>query len=495
MSIWVSRFRTATAIVGTAAFIGFTAPHAQADPWLSFQKVVNSQDVMPGTDPERIFNSFNPPSIDDNKLVVFRGRTRGVQHGPLDPGQLEGIYTRDMATMGAINRIADSNTIVPDSEIADTTFRRFPSFPRIDDGSVAFRGMSPPIIPEGGGNAGVYTNAPGSLTTGVNRTFTVPPDNTEAFGQFPGAPDIVGGTIIFKGNLSEEENSSDEATGIYFRDVVNDGPVQLITDTNHDIPGTSTPFGSTSPPSADGDLVAFRGVDDEDNPTLGGLMLADRSVEDIPFSVQSIVSIGDSTPDGIGSFTRIGEAISFNGGTVAFNAYGEDGHQGIYQYDVNADELSLVADLNTAIPGSSDTFTSFEFESVRMGGEHEGETRISSFLAADDDVVAFLGKGPDELVGLYALVNDTLTKILDTTDNAGLLEPELDGFEITELGLERDGLAGGTLAFSARMEDPAGVLDGRAGIYTTVVPEPTTAALVFVGGAFAAFGRPRRSRV
>ncbi|MEX2671238.1 MAG: PEP-CTERM sorting domain-containing protein [Phycisphaeraceae bacterium] len=492
MSRWISRFRTATAIAGTAACISLAAPHAEANSWWNFQKVVNSEDAMPGTDPERIFNSFNPPSIDENQLVVFRGRTRGVGHGPLDPGQLEGIYTRDMAILGPINLIADSNTPVPDSELADVTFRRFPSFPRIDDGSVVFRGMSPPIVPEGGGNAGVYTNAPGVLTTGVNRTFTVPPDNTVVFGQFPGAPDIVDGTIIFKGNLSEEEEGGDEATGIYFRDVVNDGPVQLVTGTNQNIPGTTTPFGSTSPPSVDENLVAFRGVDDEENPTLGGLMLADRSAADIPFSVQSLVSIGDSIPNGTGAFARIGEAISFDGGTIAFNAYSDSGEQGIYQYDVDTDDLSTVADLETLIPGSSDTFTSFEFESIRMGGENEGELRISSFLAADSEVVAFLGKGPDDLVGLYALIDDTLTKILDTTDNAGLLEPELDGFLITELGLERDGLAGGTLAFSARMEDPDGILEGRAGIYTVPIPEPTTAALVVLAATFAGSRRPRR---
>ena len=42
---------------------------------LNFNTVVNNGDLVPDTN--RFFNSYNPPSLNNNGLVVFRARSQG----------------------------------------------------------------------------------------------------------------------------------------------------------------------------------------------------------------------------------------------------------------------------------------------------------------------------------------------------------------------------------------------------------------------------------
>ena len=159
-------------LMGMLLFAG----NVQAESTATFDwtTVVNNNDFMPTRgceqDPEkcRLFNSYNPPSVNEDGLVVFRARSRGGQgetnghngagEGDVtsstveagDGGQngnggsgtehgnqpVHGIYTRDMSVYGSpIIRILDRKTEVPDPNNLGTTFVETPSFPRIDKNS------------------------------------------------------------------------------------------------------------------------------------------------------------------------------------------------------------------------------------------------------------------------------------------------------------------------------------------------------------------------
>ena len=86
--------------------------------------------------------------------MVFRARSTGQQQGPVS-----GIYTRDMWTLGPINKIADRDTEVSEpnntyypvpgnvKESILSTYNEFPSFPRmaISADIVASRGNHKPV--------------------------------------------------------------------------------------------------------------------------------------------------------------------------------------------------------------------------------------------------------------------------------------------------------------------------------------------------------------
>jgi hypothetical protein len=133
--------------------------------------------------------------------------------------------------------------------------------------------------------------------------------------------------VVFKGNYTDGTTSR---TGVYYRDVnVANAPVQRIADSTTLIPGTSTPFGSTAPPSAAGSKVVFVGLDNEDAPTAGGLYLANLAPDPV---LSPLVTIGNTqVPDSTGAplppmagasspptFSQIGEGLGFDGRYVSF---------------------------------------------------------------------------------------------------------------------------------------------------------------------------------
>lgn len=173
--------------------------------------------------------------------------------------------------------------------------------------------------------------------------FQVPgaPAGTK-FDVFPGSPTMSSGKYIaFKGNYTVEETVAGSGvqtvgkTGVYFRDIsVPSSRVILIADSNTMIPGQTVPFGSTAPPSAAAGKIVFTGLDNENNPTQGGIYVAPM-VERPPFtapSLTAIARIGDPVPDRSGvpladgsTFSTFGEGLSYDGRYVAFwGAWGAD---------------------------------------------------------------------------------------------------------------------------------------------------------------------------
>ena len=352
----------ATVALASASVSALAAPPTPYP--FSWITVVNNGELMPTsscnptapaptTPPCRRFNSYNQPSVNVGRMVVFRARSRGGQGG----GQpVHGVYTRDMTVNGPITKVFDRQTLVPEPNNRGTVFIEPPSFPRVDMWSyaIATRGNHQPVwkvlnqageIVEQLGTTGIYTNPFGPLITGASKLgavpafsfFEVPEAVGTPFDVFPGAPAVtLGGTIVFKGNYTLDLAGK---TGVYYRDLVNapillpDGgslapaggtnPVVLIANNTHTlIPGTRTVFGSTAPPSAADRQAVFAGFDNEENPTLGGIYLAPLtpySLSEQP-KLRTLVGIGSQVPGERKNtvFNKLGEAVSFDGRFVAF---------------------------------------------------------------------------------------------------------------------------------------------------------------------------------
>ena len=317
---------------------------------LDWQVVVNNGVVVPGDG--RSFNSYNQPSVNMNRLVVFRARSKGGSTG--EPAH--GVFTRDMAALGDIVTVFDRNTAAPQPNNLGTTFIEPPSFPRIDmvSATMASRGNHQPVwkyvLPDGSesraGTTGIYSNPFGGVIAGASNVggaeglsdfaFFTEPSSGVKFDVFPGAPAVAGGnTIVFKGNYTVNGVGK---TGVYFRTLTNaaipsaggdlspaagTSPVMLIANSDTRMPGTRVPFGSTAPPSAAAGIAVFAGFDNEETPTAGGIYTARLAAKP---SVKHAVKIGGPVPGESGAkFNRIGEGLSFDGRFIAFwGAWGSE---------------------------------------------------------------------------------------------------------------------------------------------------------------------------
>ena len=279
-------------------------------------------------------------------------------------------------------------------------------------------------------------------------------------------------------------------------------------------------FGSTSPPSAADGKAVFAGFDNEENPTLGGLYLANLKGGK---NLDTLVEIGGQVPGVRGeTFRRIGEAVSFDGTMVGFwGAWGEettpvklycptegnkdridycnknlvcedgsgpmgDGKSecddiGCYQVkQVPANQGIFVHDTSgkgstRMVASTPDVFSDFVFWNYsgkppcagvnghgQEGAEDDGEParwRSSAFVAVSGPYTAFKAAA-DDRVGIYieSAAGRAMWTVLDTTMNGNLLEsyPEAQNWKITEVGLEREGLRANHLAINAKMNIEGG---------------------------------------
>lgn len=363
------RHRFFSISVATAIATATTTVLAHS-PEFHWQTVVNKNDPMPNSNPPppdspATFNSFNQPSVNANGLVVFRARSRGGQNmGP----PTRGIYIRDMdneeseirTLAGGDTSIPEPNNILypPDNQL--TTFIEFPSIPRIGitSNGVATRGNHRPVweydLEDGSetraGTSGIYVdlnanNFRRDLLTGASKLGAVPGfeffsvpglESFTPFEVFPGAPAITDdGIIAFKGNYSQDGVGK---TGVFYRDVINvplggSAHVELIANSDTHIPNPGdcpdeTTFDSTAPPSAAIDQsginqMVFVGLDNEEEPTCGGIYQAPLEPEPLLTPVVDLDSEVPHEPDE--TFKRIGEGLSYDGRYIGFwGAWGSE---------------------------------------------------------------------------------------------------------------------------------------------------------------------------
>ncbi len=336
------RYKKSLYLLVAVAVVTGTAVADEKESVFQWNTVINNNDTMPFAG-GRTFNSYNPPSINTKGMVVVRARSRGGQG--LGPAT-HGIYMRDMGQADSdIVRVLDRTTFVPEPNDLGSTFVETPSFPRIDmhTNTIATRGNHQPVHgyadPDGNetraGTTGIYSNPHGELITGGAKLghapgfgfFGVPEQGDIAFEVFPGAPSVTNGNLIaFKGNYTGDGT---EKTGVYFRRL---SPGQyggtdqsiLIANTDTEIPGTKTFFGSTAPPNAADRKVVFAGFDNEWAPTLGGIYMAPLTHSP---KLTTLVSIGQRVPGDTtkARFNALGEGIAFDGRYVGFwGAWGSE---------------------------------------------------------------------------------------------------------------------------------------------------------------------------
>ncbi len=406
-----------------------TAP----SPIFDWQVVVNNGVAVPGDG--RYFNSYNPPSVNVDGLVVFRARSKGGASGQ----PAHGVYMRDMAVKTEVARLFDRQVPVPAPNNLGVTITEPPSFPRIDmwSATAASRGNHRPVwsylLTDGtesrAGTSGIYTTTFGELMTGASTLgavpgfefFAVPDSGGLRFDVFPGAPAVGdNNTIVFKGNYTR---SAVAHTGVYYRELADApaggaAPAVVIANTERLIPGSRIPFGSTAPPSAAGRRAVFAGFDNEEHPTKGGIYLAPLNGRSNP-RLTELVRIGGQVPGERkgATFNRLGEGVSFDGRFVAFwGAWGRDVrsrtmycseegnadriaycrqqypggftttvpvHQGIFVHDTRNGRTSVVA----RTPGDFDDFLYWNFSGMVPGtssSDDDGESarwRSATFVA------------------------------------------------------------------------------------------------------------------
>lgn len=511
----------------------------------SWQVVVNNGVKLPGD--TRNFNSYNQPSLNVNGMVVFRARSTAGKSGG-EPAH--GVFIRDMGARTPVVTILDRNTAVPYPNNLGSTFVEPPAFPRIGmrTNAIVTRGNHQPVwkyqLSDGtesrAGTTGIYTNPFGALLTGASKLGVVPQfqymevPGTVAipFDVFPGAPaatDVA--TIVFKGNYTMLGKSE---TGIYYRDLINAptggfSPVVTVADTTMTMPGTGVLFGSTAPPSAVGRKVVFTGLDNEDNPTMGGIYLATMNQTKPPLT--TLVKIGTQVPgEAPGAvFNRLGEGLSFDGRFVAFwgawgnqskglvlqcsaegskelQAYCKQTYPNGYAVSVPVNQGMFVFDTTTGAlaaaaksPADFDDFVYWSFSGLVPGtGKSDGEParwRSASFAAVSGLVDGkltdpsfhavfkarkgqvvnggyvnpvdglYLRKGP----GGYPITTVVETGMDGTLIDSGAVDPlTMEHLPVTAMGVERDGFRGNLLAVNVSMATAAA---GWAGIYMTPVKD------------------------
>jgi hypothetical protein len=308
----------------------------------TWKVIANNATTMPDS-PQLKFFSYNQPSVNEDGLVVFRGRAKSAT------GDIQrGIYSADACPpRTSILTVADTvNTMVPAPNNTAAAFNEFPSIPRIDLGSslIATRGQSAPVwtytdslgASTKVGTSGLFVKLASGLATGVGLLGNVTdfaymqvPDASTAgltFDQFPGSPSVSDGRYLaFKGNF----NDGISKTGVFYRDLnIANAPVVAVADSNTVIPASATNlnnpgntmFGSTAPPSAAKGKMVFVGLDNEQAPTMGGIYMAAIAHKPV---LDVLVQIGDAVPKNTDStlaanFTQIGEGLAFDGRFVAF---------------------------------------------------------------------------------------------------------------------------------------------------------------------------------
>ncbi|WP_455371063.1 hypothetical protein [Petrachloros mirabilis] len=511
--------------------------------------VVNNSFTPPGV-PDKNFFSFNQPSINSNGKVVIRARAKAPgTSGGGEPHR--GVWAVDLCSSPALQTILDTTTIVPAPNSEGAIFNETPSIPRIDISSplIATRGNSPPVwsyidsntgLETKAGTTGIFSWLNGPLSTGVNTLgnvgnadldldftyFQVPPPAPAGtkFDVFPGSPTMTNAKYIaFKGNYTDVVGK----TGVYFRDIsVPRSPVIAIADTSTLIPGQVVPFGSTAPPSAADGKIVFTGLDNEEDPTMGGIYVAPLTERP---SLISIALIGDPVPDRTGipladgsTFTRFGEGISFDGRYIVFwgawgaetrdivltcptdgnkariaycnEVYAPDGtttvqvpvNQGVFLHDTSSGKTLMVAR-----SGIGEAFLDFLYwvYSGRPPGtgdspdDSDGEPprwRSSAFAAVDGSRGVLL-KGSRSRVlgvtvpdsGIYGAgySNGTLTDVVPVIE-AGNLVVKLDpgapaNSTVLSVGIEREAFRNGWVAVTVSTINPAG--ESWAGVYATYV--------------------------
>ena len=456
-----------------------------------------------------------------------------------------GIYYMN-ALYQPLQVMADNHMEVPQPNNLNTKFTEFSAFPRIamNTDITSIRGLHSPVyryvLSDGEetriGNTGVYVKfGDRLLVTGASRLgavpefeyFGVPSQKALAFDVFPGPQAVTDdGYIVFKGNFTV---NGEENTGIFYRQVLETpgggiGNLTMIASSLMNMPDVPWPvkFDSTSPPTAVGNKVLFLGLDNEENPTYGGIYMAELAPEPVLENIAAIGQTFAGTPEPL---SRLGETIAFDGRYVAFwgawgaemmsikmycpvdgnrdilafcngvdpkSIYDKDAdrwyqinqvpaNQGIFVYDVQTGMSYLAADNM----GYLKDFLFWVYSGHIPGGDEEDAEpprwRGAAFVAQSDGWVAFKGRITpptdqriyvDPVDGIYMvnpIIGNGIKIVIETGMDGAYLDTSIPNYfratlPVSNIGIERDGFRGNNLAITATMDDGE---NSWGGVYVT----------------------------
>ncbi len=401
----------------------------------SFTKVIDIDTNTPIADGTRDFSQnskhlpvFPVPTVNDQSVAFSSYGASDLQ---------QGIYVK---TGDSLNVIANRNTPIPNYTGNFYTLNE----PTFNNNSVAFKGFGVTVSPEGGiiyTQEGIYTNRDGTLSSIADRNTPIP-GGTGNFVFFE-QPTLNNGSVAFIGSGSQGQ-------GIYTN---LGGVLSAVADRNTPIPGGTGNFECFEGPVIDDESIAFLGSRGFQKFFEQGIYI---KVSD---SLNVIADYNTPIPGATGNFTGF-DAPALKNGSVVFKGFGhpEQGKtpqlEGIYT-NLNG-SLSVVADLNTPIPGGVGNFRSFGIGTP----------------AIDNGNVAFIGYGDSQ--GIYTTLGGTLTKVIDNDDSLDGKTLSSSNFSSATLGLE--GLRGNQIAFYAEFTD------GSRDIYiATLNPTSTPESLTMLG--------------
>lgn len=407
-----------------AASLALAAAANTADAQFTFTEVARTGDPVPGGG--ATYDRFGSVAIDGDS-IAFQARldtSTDIILAALDGGPLQVVALDTDLRPGTSNAFDsfDADVAVSGTNVV------FASNNPID-GHYFFDGTGVSTIAEGGAPApgGTYS----SLSGDVNR---LDGHNYAVEGSRVGLGDTV---FAFDGTTTRVvADESMTAPGF---------PTQNFTDFDEPSIGT------------DG-TVAFEGQ--FRNPT-DPTSFEEGVYTELGGAITEIVSTFDAVPDAAASVAFEGfDGIWIDGDDVVFRASTtNEEDNGIYASLGGGPVIKLV-DRGDAVPGGTGTFESFLDDSI-------------TFI---DGLLAFEGR--DEAGRASIFFQDIagggdLTRIIGDGDT-------LDGEVIDLIDLHKNGFDGLNLAFDLRFEN------NERAIYTTVIPEPTSLALLAVGGLLVA---------
>jgi hypothetical protein len=343
---------------------------------------------------------------------------------------------------------------------------------------------------------GIYSGTGGAISTIVAPGSAIP-NGTGNFTAYNVNFRYDGGSVVFVGAGTGQ-------SGVYGS---NGSTITRVADLNTMIPAGTGNFTSFSPfPAISGGVVSFAGAGTGQS----GVYSTGTG------SLGVVADLNTGAPGATGNFTGFGANPSVSntaaGILTVFRASSSLGaNAGIYQR-TNSSTISLVADVNTPVPGGGMNFSAPFFEPTisglnisfidsngvyaRIGGvlttiantltpspNGTGNfTAITAYAPISGTSIAFIGNTATSK-GIYLYSGGQLFTLLDNTN------PTFDGKTLgaTPFFLGPDAISGNQVAFGVSFSGPT-----SSGIYLatfTPAPEPSSLALMGIATALATWRR------